>query len=72
MTNLEFQRLILKIDETAAKNRRHAFVIDSPPKVRLEDKKLLSDPSAAHDTLAFYFTMLGHEQSRVLVADIEN
>ena len=30
------------------------------------------DPSAAHDTLAFYCTMLGHEESRVSVADIEN
>ena len=30
------------------------------------------DPSAAHDTLAFYCTMLGHDESRVSVADIEN
>ena len=31
-----------------------------------------STTSATHDTLQFYFPMLGHEQSRVLVAYIEN
>ena len=54
------------------KNGRHAFSVDSPPKVRLEDRWLFSDPSAAHDTLPFYCTMLGHEESRVSVAYIEN
>ena len=30
------------------------------------------DPSANHDTLQFYCTMLRHDESRVSVADIEN
>jgi len=30
------------------------------------------DPSATHDTLRFYCTMSGHEESRVSEADIEN
>ena len=30
------------------------------------------DPSAAHDTLDFYCTMSGHDESRVSAADIEN
>ena len=72
MKNLVIQWLILKIDETTAKNGRPAFSVDSPPKVRLEDELLFSDPSAAHDTLAFYCTMLGHEEIPVSVASIEN
>ena len=72
MKNLEFQWLTLKIDETATKIRWHAFAVDSPPKVRLEDRSLFMDPSATHDTLQFYCTMLGYEQSRILVAYIEN
>ena len=34
MKNLEFQWLILKINETVAKNGWHAFSVDSPPKVK--------------------------------------
>ena len=61
-----------KLTKRRQKNRWHAFAVDSPPKVRLEDGSLFMDPSATHDTLQFYCTMLGYAESRVSVADIEN
>ena len=48
------------------------LLCDSPLLVTLDDGYLFSNPSAAHDTLLFYCTMLGHDEARVSVADIEN